>query len=65
MCLLGPSGCGKSTLLNLTAGFDKPSSGNISIDGKKVTEPSANYITIYPRRLLLFYGPGFYDILIR
>ncbi|MCI1945894.1 ABC transporter ATP-binding protein [Clostridium luticellarii] len=53
ICLLGPSGCGKSTLLNLIAGFDKPSSGNISIDGKEVTEPSANYITIFQKYGLL------------
>jgi len=39
VCLLGPSGCGKSTLLNAIAGFALPSSGNITTDGKLVTEP--------------------------
>lgn len=34
ICLVGPSGCGKSTLLNLIAGLEKPTSGNIVIDGK-------------------------------
>ena len=33
ICLLGPSGCGKSTFLNLIAGFDKPTTGFIKIDG--------------------------------
>jgi NitT/TauT family transport system ATP-binding protein len=39
VCLLGPSGCGKSTLLNAIAGFALPSSGNITTNGKLVTEP--------------------------
>jgi ABC-type Fe3+/spermidine/putrescine transport system ATPase subunit len=32
--LLGPSGCGKSTLLRLIAGFERPDSGVIKIDGE-------------------------------
>lgn len=39
VCLLGPSGCGKSTLLNAIAGFSLPSTGEITVANKKVTEP--------------------------
>ena len=36
--LLGPSGCGKTTLLRMIAGFLKPDSGAIVMDGNNITE---------------------------
>lgn len=45
--MIGPSGCGKSTIIRLLAGFERPTSGTVTLDGKAVTGPG-------PDRLVLF-----------
>ncbi|HEX20674.1 MAG TPA: ABC transporter ATP-binding protein [Acidiferrobacteraceae bacterium] len=40
VCLSGPSGSGKTTLLNMIGGLDRPSSGEIHVDGKRVDQMS-------------------------
>lgn len=44
VALLGPSGSGKTTLLNVIGGLDKVNSGNIFINGKKITRFSTSKI---------------------
>ena len=38
VALLGPSGCGKSTILRLAAGLERPSAGEIWLEGRKVAD---------------------------
>ena len=40
--IVGPSGCGKSTLLRMVAGFDAPSAGAITLDGRRIFQPGAD-----------------------
>jgi NitT/TauT family transport system ATP-binding protein len=41
VCFLGPSGCGKTTLLRIIAGLDTPDSGEIILDGTRITIPDS------------------------
>lgn len=46
-CIIGPSGCGKSTLLNLLAGLDTSDTGEVRVEGRKVTSPGPERVVVF------------------
>jgi len=64
--LIGPSGCGKSTLIDILAGYQKPDSGTVTIDGEAVRGPGRDRLVVFQETALfpwmttmenLVYGP--------
>ena len=51
--VVGPSGCGKSTLVNLIAGFERPDSGTILLDGNPVTRPAKDRMVVFQETALI------------
>src|ERR687897_329771 len=52
VCFVGPSGCGKTTLLNILAGLDKPTEGEIILNGRPVTETGPDRIMVFQENAL-------------
>jgi putative ABC transport system ATP-binding protein len=52
--IMGPSGSGKSTLLHLIGGLDRPSSGDLLVDGRLIGQMADDQITLFRRKRIGF-----------
>ena len=51
--LLGPSGCGKTTLMRAIGGLEKPTEGDIEIDGERVKGPNRHCSVVFQNFALM------------
>lgn len=54
VAIIGTSGSGKSTLLHMLGGLDRPTSGNVTVDGKDIYSLKDEELTIFRRRKIGF-----------
>jgi NitT/TauT family transport system ATP-binding protein len=47
VCIVGPSGCGKTTLLRCLSGLMEPTSGDVNLNGHRVTEPPPEMALVF------------------
>ena len=61
--LLGPSGCGKTTLMRMLAGFEKPTTGTIELDGRDIgpVPPNKRAVNMMFQSYALFPHLSVYD----
>jgi ABC-type nitrate/sulfonate/bicarbonate transport system ATPase subunit len=63
LCLLGPSGCGKTTVLNIIAGFQKPSRGEVLVNGRRIDKPGPDRGVIFQEHGLFPWRTALQNIL--
>jgi putative ABC transport system ATP-binding protein len=60
LAIAGPSGSGKSTLMHLLGGLDRPTTGQLSIDGRDVTQLTATDLAQLRNRTIGFVFQSFH-----
>ena len=58
-CLVGKSGCGKTTLLSLLSGLERPTGGQVMLDGKEITRASEDELALFRRENVGFIFQSF------
>ena len=59
VCLVGKSGCGKTTLLSLLSGLEHPTSGQVKLDGKDITDATEDELALFRRENVGFIFQSF------
>jgi putative ABC transport system ATP-binding protein len=59
VCLVGKSGCGKTTLLSLLSGLEKPTKGQVILNGKKINGASEDELALFRRKNVGFIFQSF------
>ena len=62
VCVIGHSGCGKSTLLDTVSGFRKPTSGEVRLQGQRITQPGPDRMVVFQNYSLLPWKTAFENI---
>jgi bicarbonate transport system ATP-binding protein/nitrate/nitrite transport system ATP-binding protein len=62
VCVIGHSGCGKTTLLDMVSGFRQPTSGEVRVSGKRITQPGPDRMVVFQNYSLLPWKTAFENI---
>jgi putative ABC transport system ATP-binding protein len=59
VCLVGKSGCGKTTLLSILSGLERPTGGQVMLDGKEITRAKEDELALFRRENVGFIFQSF------